>query len=592
MRAELKFLVTIALFALCLSTYASDLLVRGQVKGLNSPARKAVPIVLSDVSVSAVAEGADRVNKTNLAGVFTLELKRDKRYLITISRKGYHSKSIWINTHKMPKLPNNKHVELTDLDFLLMKKRSFPDDISSKEDMGQLFYDSKKNEFQLSVNGDYRQGKEARDHSLRLLRKTITYTGEDIDKVEKKTPKELKVKKENDPKSFVEQVEARMPAIESEMLETITTMRESDDFSETSLEKQRTRIDSARAELEYLREHATTKEDSLNLQKLEAQLRLLEMDLDYAEEIIGHQNEKISMQSTIITFIVISALLLLAVLGVVYWFYRDKARTNRELAEKNQLIMDGINYANTIQKSFLKKKEDIEKIIPGFSMLFRPRDVVSGDFYWMSEVGGKKVIAAIDCTGHGVPGAFISMIGNTLLNEIVNNKKILDPGKILEDLHDGVKVVLQQDGEGRHSQDGMDMSLIVVDEAQKNIKFAGAKNHLYRVKGDEVDVVKANIESVGGRALRAKDGFKKTFTTKEVVYDSDSAYFMCSDGYMDQFGGGEDKKFNLTNFMELIKKCAKLPAEKQNELMKETFESWMGSEEQLDDVLVLGVKFS
>ena len=134
----------------------------------------------------------------------------------------------------------------------------------------------------------------------------------------------------------------------------------------------------------------------------------------------------------------------------------------------------------------------------------------------MSEVDGKKVVAAIDCTGHGVPGAFISMIGNTLLNEIVNNKKILDPGKILEELHHGVKSALKQDVNARHAQDGMDMSLITVDEAQQKILFAGARNHLYRVKGEEVEVVKADINSIGGRSMKFSDGFEKKFTSREV----------------------------------------------------------------------------
>ena len=126
---------------------ASDLRIRGQVKGLTSNERKAVPVVLSKVSVAVSLEGSVVVEKTNLAGVYTVELKRDNRYLMTVSRPGYHSKSIWISTKNLPRLKNNVHVELTDFDFLLLKKEAFPDDISEKEDMGQVSFDPDKKEF-------------------------------------------------------------------------------------------------------------------------------------------------------------------------------------------------------------------------------------------------------------------------------------------------------------------------------------------------------------------------------------------------------------------------------------------------------------
>ena len=133
---------------------------------------------------------------------------------------------------------------------------------------------------------------------------------------------------------------------------------------------------------------------------------------------------------------------------------------------------------------------------------------------------------------------------------------------------------------------------LYADKNSNKIEFAGAKNHLYIVKDDEVEVVKANIESIGGRSLRAKDGFKKAFDTKQVTFDSQSSYFMSSDGIIDQFGGPEDKKFNLQNFTNLLKECSKLKPEEQSDLLHKTFDEWKGNQDQLDDVLVMGLRFN
>lgn len=592
-----KFILFVFFLLAYSSINASDLRIRGQIKGLTSSDRKAVPVVLSGVDISIVLDNKPVDAKTNLAGVYEIILKKDKRYLMTISREGYHPKSLYINTKEIPQLKSGKNVELTDLDFLLLKIDAFPNDISSKEDMGQLSYDSKKRTFHLQANKDYRQNRLQKDQSLKLIRKSISYFGEEQELKAKEEERKTAVAQSNSKQSnsgadFVNEAEEKMPAIKHELLESITKFEEQEDVTIDDLESRREMIDSVRYELEEMKQNALTKEDSLDISRLEGKLILLEMDLKLAEKKINQQEEKIAIQGRLITFYIISSVLLLFILGVIFWFYRDKIKTNRELAEKNQLILDGIHYANTIQKSFLKTEEEIKSILPEFVLMFKPRDIVSGDIYWVSKVDSKTIIAAIDCTGHGVPGAFISMIANTLLNEIVNNRRILDPGKILEELHKGVMDLLKQDAGGMQSQDGMDMSLLVVDKNLKKMQFAGAKNHLYKISNGEIEVVKADLNSIGGRALRTKDGFNKKFTTKEVIYDTVSTYYLFSDGFMDQFGGPYKKKFNLPKFRELLTKCADLDIQQQQKMLHDSFDQWKGEEAQLDDVLVMGLKFS
>jgi len=574
-------------------SFASDLRVRGQVKGLTSHDRKSKPVVLSHVNIAVAIEGEVVNAKTNLAGVYIIDLKRNERYLMTVSRKGYHSKSIWISTVNLPIRTNNELVELTDFDFLLLKKEIFPDDISSKEDMGQLVFNVKKNAFQLNVNADYRQGKESHDHSLKLLRKTITYVeeaeeGPNQNKNQEKSTSSTSGNRSEDSKGLGSSVESIV--VKKDLQQLLSTEMEIEN-SLADVKKRRGQLDSAKVSLDVLRINARTREDSLIIQGLEALLKAAENDLELAEYTIDAQKNQISMQKKLISVYILSSVLLLIIAGIIFWFYRSKTKSNKELAEKNNLILEGINYANTIQNSFLKTEEEIQKILPEFVLLFRPRDIVSGDIYWVSQVDRKTVIAAIDCTGHGVPGAFISMIANTLLNSIVNNRKILDPGRILDELHKGVMEVLQQDAGGKQAQDGMDLALIVVDESLNKMQYAGAKNHMYRIHNKNLEVIKADINSIGGRALRTKDGFKKQFVTKEVTFDAESVYYLFSDGFMDQFGGNENKKFNLHNFAEMLQRCATLDFEAQKKLLQESFNTWMGQNQQLDDVLVMGIKF-
>ncbi len=261
---------------------------------------------------------------------------------------------------------------------------------------------------------------------------------------------------------------------------------------------------------------------------------------------------------------------------------------NVELEEKNTQIIDSINYARRIQDSILIPEDQIKQHLPETFIYYQPKDIVSGDFYWFSEVNGKFILAAIDCTGHGVPGAFMSMIGNTLLNEIVNEKNITKPDEILAHLHEGVMVSLQQNTGRFEAEDGMDMSLCTIDPKLKRFQFAGAKNHLYVIQGERLKVLKANHHSIGGRPLR--DDIEVSFTSYDFMYDDNTSIYMMSDGYMDQFGGLQDTKFNSKRFKQMLLDNCKLPMAEQKDIIKKQLNDWKGDKAQIDDILVLGVK--
>ena len=263
---------------------------------------------------------------------------------------------------------------------------------------------------------------------------------------------------------------------------------------------------------------------------------------------------------------------------------------NHIIDSAHKKIRASITYAERIQQAILPQAERVKVMLPKSFVLLKPRDVVSGDFYWCSVVrdtqGNQKVIfATADCTGHGVPGAFMSMIGANLLTQIVNDKRMYDPGLILDLLHGGVKHLLQQDK--NKNRDGMDISISSVDWNTKTLEYAGAKRPLYYVQDGEMKEVKGDVYPVGG----LHRGIKRRFTTKKVSFaESPIMAYTFSDGYPDQFGGVKGKKLYLKGFEKLLQDIQHLPMKEQEQSMDSFIEKWRGDNSQVDDVLVLGIK--
>ena len=304
-----------------------------------------------------------------------------------------------------------------------------------------------------------------------------------------------------------------------------------------------------------------------------------------------------------ILFIIIGVLVL-SLVAVLMFMLRKIKRINTELQlqkneieqqknlieQKNCEITDSINYARKIQDSILLPETKLKKWLPQMFIYFKPKDIVSGDFYWFSKYENKYVITAIDCTGHGVPGAFLSMVGNTLLHEIVNIKHVFKPDVILTMLHTGIRLALNQSSEDSENEDGMDMSLCTVDAKLHRFQFAGAKNNLYVVQGDKLKILKANYYSIGGRQIRPD--LQVEFTCYDFMYDDNTSIYMFSDGYLDQFVGEDNEKLNTQRFREMILNNRNLPMEQQKAVLAETMDKWKGDRQQIDDFLVLGVKLA
>lgn len=261
----------------------------------------------------------------------------------------------------------------------------------------------------------------------------------------------------------------------------------------------------------------------------------------------------------------------------------QRVKAENQVKQQHKAIRDSIRYASRIQDAVLPAENILDDFIQDHFILFKPKDVVSGDFYWATSKEGKMVVVAADCTGHGVPGAFMSMLGISFLNEIVNRNDCCQASFILNWLRDKVKSTLSLSGQA--TDDGMDLSLIIYDPKEMKIQFSGAYNHLYLIQNDELNIYKANRMPIGNHL---KD--KEPFTNQVIDVKKGDVIYMMSDGFQDQFGGPAKHKFSAKRMQSLFLDMHKRPMREQKKAFDDILVNWMEDEKQIDDVLVMGLR--
>ncbi len=282
---------------------------------------------------------------------------------------------------------------------------------------------------------------------------------------------------------------------------------------------------------------------------------------------------------------------------------RDIVISQKNHIEKiNTEITDSINYAKYIQSSILPKADHLDSKLGEHFVLYKPKDIVSGDFYWISNTDNKTIIAAVDCTGHGVPGAFMSMLGIALLNEIVNKEYITHPGVILRRLRKEVIHSLQQKGERGEQKDGMDIALCTLDLVNMKLQFAGANNPLYLIRNsnlEKVGVIRSELsgddrlyEIKGDPMPIGISDRMDNFSFHEIDIFKGDSFYLFTDGYPDQFGGPNCKKFGYKQFRELLLKSHSKTMPDQKTSLEKEFNEWMGNNNQIDDILVIGFRIN
>jgi serine phosphatase RsbU (regulator of sigma subunit) len=255
------------------------------------------------------------------------------------------------------------------------------------------------------------------------------------------------------------------------------------------------------------------------------------------------------------------------------------------IEENNKYITSSINYASRIQKALLPDLSEIDGLSKNCFVLYIPKEIVSGDFYWFCKSDDKLFAVVGDCTGHGVPGALMSMLGISFLDEIINNRKIKDSGQILDELRKEVRRALHQKGYEDETKDGMDISLCMIDKQKKIIQYSGAYNNLYLIREGQLNEYHADRMPIGIFELQDRN-----FYSQSIPYLPDDIIYMFSDGYADQFGGQNHKKFKYSALKALLTEIYGLPPVSQKQRLEKEFNDWKGNNDQIDDVLIVGLK--
>jgi serine phosphatase RsbU (regulator of sigma subunit) len=284
--------------------------------------------------------------------------------------------------------------------------------------------------------------------------------------------------------------------------------------------------------------------------------------------------------------------------------YGQLNNAHAQLQEKDKDITDSIAYARKIQSAILPTEESMQEQIGDCFVLYKPRDIVSGDFYWFHSTGNKLIFAVVDCTGHGVPGAFMSMIGNSILNQVVIENKATEASDILNQMRNNLLKQLQQKGQESVSRDGMDMAIGIWDRTKNTLQYAGANSSLYFVRknistmssqnqkqrphGNDMLEILPDKQPIGYQEGK----MESDFTTHTIQLQKNDLVYIASDGYQDQFGGEKNKKFTSRAFRDLLVSMADKPIDKQKQILNGTIETWKGAYAQTDDICVMGIRIS
>ncbi len=271
-------------------------------------------------------------------------------------------------------------------------------------------------------------------------------------------------------------------------------------------------------------------------------------------------------------------------------------RTEEVVKQKKEIeylftqVTDSIKYAKRIQEAILPPIKHFQTLLPDSFILYKPKDIVSGDFYWIDKKNNRIYVAAVDCTGHGVPGAFMSIIGSNLLKDIINNTNLIQPSDILDELN--IRIAQTLHSEQTDTKDGMDLSLIAINPETLQIEYASAMNPLCLIRNsDKSDQVEAHILEGDRFPIGKYTDVISKFTNRTIQVQKSDVIYLFSDGYADQFGGPKGKKLYKKNFFKILEETSKWPIEHQRFILDKKFIEWKGHLEQIDDILVIGIKF-
>ncbi|HHJ11302.1 MAG TPA: tetratricopeptide repeat protein [Bacteroidetes bacterium] len=353
--------------------------------------------------------------------------------------------------------------------------------------------------------------------------------------------------------------------------------------------------------LDYFFKYLEIKDTLMNVQihqqiaELETkyQTRQKEKELLLKDEQLRRKDLEIEKQNLQRNVILAGLVFVLLIAVLIFRNYRQKKKANEilrrqkeEIELKNKEITDSIRYARYIQRAFMPHEKYVHEIFRDIFIFFRPKDIVSGDFYWIGKSGRYAYVAAVDATGHGVPGAFLSLLGYNLLNMILKENPEIKPNEIMDELNKGFSERMFKEYQKRALRDSMDLALCRINMEKGILNYSGAYNPLWIARNEEMIVIKGDKFPIGSYL----ENPKTQYADHEVMLEENDVIYLFSDGYADQFGGPNGKKFKYTRMKELLLKISKEDLKKQKDILEQTMEEWMGVQEQVDDMLIIGFK--
>ncbi len=541
---------------------------------------------IKGVRVEINSNKGKKVITTGIDGAFEIPLAHRTIYTVMISKQGYSSIMIKINTSKVP------HSYFTDLnrfqgsEFILVKGDEYP----NIQNLGDFSYSSSKKNF--SFTPAKVSNENWVKNNILLAEKSVVVNHKPFQRKPKPVPSAQIAEDTTKAETNIEQdsVLDDTRHIMEDLKKVEDFLMKSDSLSLDQVEEYVKIIGNLKDKIKAEKDgdNAASPMTTMLIANLEAEIRFIEAQLHKSKELIDLKESQIRQSQNIILLGALLGLIMIGALIYVILSLRFRKAQNSKLETQNQQIInqnrritDSLLFSASIQHAIFKSRERFKSLFNEGVIFFKPKDIVSGDFYWFEEINGVKIIAVADCTGHGVPGALLTMLGNSFLNEIVKISKVIDPAEIVSALN--MKLIETfSDERNQRGIHGMDISIIAVDTSKKELKYAGAMNSIYQITNGNAIEHNTSLISLGMTNEVAVE-------TKVLQYEKEDCFYLFSDGYSDQFGGDNNEKLNKAKF-ETVLLSASNSFNEGEDVLSDYFSNWKRDNNQIDDVLILGFK--
>ena len=599
----IKHIIYLLLLFVCFQSTSQQLILEGNVSGYTYNPNNGLISKGGDVSLEGSLSGVkleifknNKVVKyvnSNNDGDFKFQIPLGPKYIVQFSKLGYETVRFEFNlgnleneagdvTFKSFELILNKHIQYRETTEIGLAFEIYFDPKLLNFDIKEIGFKIGGN---LSKKMDY-------DPLISLIKGSIVKNEPFLfasNKPKTKTVNSSNLDENKDTTSAtVDTVSSLTPNQENSKVLNKEILNFFGD--KTSISDKESIIKKLKQQLDLDKLTATTPEEYALIEEREALIMALSSELQLSRDIVAAKEDQLDAKNKQFWLLMLVFVIVLGVGVYVYLSFKRRELLNQKIIHQGERILSSINYAEKIQSALLPQPEVIKNILPNSFIFYKPKDVVSGDFYWIKEIDNRIIVAAVDCTGHGVPGAFMSMIGMTLLNQIVIIEKNLDPASILSELNKHIKDSLKQNSQDPFaSQDGMDLSITIFDKNSSELTYAGAMNSIFLVSNQKVKELEVDKCSIGGFSF-GKEGH--AYKNQSIKMETDQSLYLMSDGFMDQFGGENKEKFNLSRLEALLVKINNKPMTEQKVEVKKALENWQGSTPQTDDILFIGMSFT